>query len=391
MRATVRAVLRGVTLLACAQSVCGFAGGPGMGAVSRLASGRTRNLRTGAWVCAERGATTANQDRRDAKDRRSALQQFGGSVLAAAVAIGAPQIGFAEEEEEVIFNVGKREAVLDSGFTFDQIEKRFGQSTLRLDAGGILSQREPLVRNALAYPPWMVGEWDVVNCTVDTVTQPIQASFSAKSPEALRAVLSKVPFSPVGPHYETPNGSDAGRMLSGFKLRYVPKGLRAESDFAFNYQSQANAFSDMGVGIDLFETGSVKYSDKSKAVGGRFGSAAPAELRGMESFNRRVRAFGEDRCSLCQTFVGWEILDGGLIGEDGSLKALRRYEVIDRFHWEGGQSFATSLKVGDIVTNKKRVALYLVKGEDRADAACGYAVTLVDLSLTMKRTAVTRT
>ena len=116
---TSRAVLCGLTLLACSQLLAAveehggrrrlaFAAAPGIGPLARSASDRhQRNLRTGAWVCAERGVSLANQDGKDGKDRRSALHQFGGSVLAVAVAIGAPKVSVAEEEEEIIHNVGK--------------------------------------------------------------------------------------------------------------------------------------------------------------------------------------------------------------------------------------------------------------------------------------------
>lgn len=57
--------------------------------------------------------------------------------------------------------------------------------------------------------------------------------------------------------------------------------------------------SDMGVGIDLFETGSVKYSDKSKAVGGRCtpfhrNREAPAAL---DRFEMRTSSRDHAHCS----------------------------------------------------------------------------------------------
>ena len=83
----------------------------------------------------------------------------------------------------------------------------------------------------------------------------------------------------------------------------------------------------MRAGAKLFENGSVKYNGRSIAVGGRFGTGAPKGLQGMESFNRLVRSWGTDKSSAIKSYAGWDILDGGLVGEDGKLKSLRRYEV----------------------------------------------------------------
>jgi hypothetical protein len=113
------AVVRTAMLLACAEILTAVAetGGGSPLAFARFplasapVSGRGRSLsrRSGvpALACATKGPSFDQTADGSMKDRRNVLQQFGGSVLAAAVAIGAPQLVVAEEEEEAIVNVGK--------------------------------------------------------------------------------------------------------------------------------------------------------------------------------------------------------------------------------------------------------------------------------------------
>jgi hypothetical protein len=133
--------------------------------------------------------------------------------------------------------------VLDSGFTFENIEKRFAQDTLRLDTGGFFSKHEPMFRSGQSLPAWMAGEWDVVNCTVDKVTQTAGEKFAARSTEGVRSTVQSMPWSPVGPHFEAPNGTiAAGRQLKPFRLRWSADGVRAAPDVAYNYAALAEAF-----------------------------------------------------------------------------------------------------------------------------------------------------
>ena len=113
------AVVRTAMLLACAEILTAVAetGGGSPLAFARFplasapVSGRGRSLsrRSGvpALACATKGPSFDQTADGSMKDRRNVLQQFGGSVFAAAVAIGAPQLVVAEEEEEAIVNVGK--------------------------------------------------------------------------------------------------------------------------------------------------------------------------------------------------------------------------------------------------------------------------------------------